>query len=209
MPKPHEKYTREILEAAVVQNHSFSGVLRTLGLKPAGGTHAHLSRRIKELGLDTSHFLGRASNRGPDHRGPKRLPWREVLLLRTSGRRQKSYIIRRALLESGRDYRCEGSGCPLRDHWLRKPLVLHVNHKNGNWLDDRAENLEFLCPNCHSQTANYCRGMRPDQRTSLAVWCREYRLRRKGPVAELADASGLGPAVRKDVRVRVPPGPVA
>ncbi len=202
------KYTKEALEEAVRQNHSFSGVLRTLERRLSGGTHSHLVRRVKAFGIDTSHFLGRASNRGPNHRGPKKLLWGEVLVLRTNGRRQKAHVLRRALLELGREYRCEGKGCSLTDRWLEKPLVLHVNHKNGNWLDDRAENLEFLCPNCHSQTANYCRGMRPDQRTSIAPWCREYQKRRKGPVTELADVCGLEPQVLMDVRVRVPPGPV-
>lgn len=211
MTKPGEKYTKEILEAVVRQNHSMAGVLRALGLKLAGGSHTHISRRIKVLGIDTSHFLGQGSNRGPDHRGPKPLTCDQVFVLRKSGYRQKARILRKALLESGRPYGCEGKGCILLDEWLGRPLVLHVNHKNGDWLDDRAENLEFLCPNCHSQTPTYCRGMQPDHRTSEAAWYREYRKRRKccrGPVAELVYADGLGPSALTGVRVRVPPGPV-
>lgn len=29
------------------------------------------------------------------------------------------------------------------------------HHKNGDWRDNRAYNLRFLCPNCHSQTPNF------------------------------------------------------
>lgn len=45
MANPHEKYTKEILESAVRQNHSVAGVLRTLGLRPSGGMHSHLALR--------------------------------------------------------------------------------------------------------------------------------------------------------------------
>ena len=31
--------------------------MRLLGVVPAGGTHAHLSRTVKEFGIDTSHFM--------------------------------------------------------------------------------------------------------------------------------------------------------
>ena len=33
---------------------------------------------------------------------------------------------------------------------------LQVNHIDGNWYNNDEENLELLCPNCHSLTDNYC-----------------------------------------------------
>jgi hypothetical protein len=150
------KYTKEILATAVKVSISVAGVLRHLGLAQTGGMHAHLSRRIRLYGIDTSHFLGRRANSGPQHKSRKRLPWQEVLVLRTHGRRQHAHVLRRALLEWGRDYQCEGPRCQVQGSWCGRPIMLHVNHKNGNWLDDRPENVQFLCPNCHSQTPNYC-----------------------------------------------------
>jgi 5-methylcytosine-specific restriction endonuclease McrA len=32
-------------------------------------------------------------------------------------------------------------------------MALH--HINGDGRDNRLENLQFLCPNCHSQTENF------------------------------------------------------
>lgn len=39
--------------------------------------------------------------------------------------------------------------------WEGKKLIPHLHHKNGDHDDDTRENLECLCPNCHSQTKSY------------------------------------------------------
>jgi hypothetical protein len=75
---PHSGYTREELARAVAASTSFAGVLRVLGRPQAGGTQAHVARRIRREGLDTSHFTGRGHNRGKPQR---RLNTQEVLVV--------------------------------------------------------------------------------------------------------------------------------
>ena len=41
--------------------------------------------------------------------------------------------------------------CGIKE-WNGKPLTLELEHKDGNNQNNIRENLEAICPNCHSQT---------------------------------------------------------
>lgn len=142
--------TKDVLEPLVKDSVSFREVLIKLGRKPAGGSQSHLKRVIEKFGIDTSHFLGQKA--GKIKTLPKRKP-EEILILRESGERARSSQLRRALIASGVEYKC--SKCGQLPEWLGNPLTLDVDHINENWLDDRKENLRFLCPNCHSQFSRH------------------------------------------------------
>jgi DNA-binding transcriptional ArsR family regulator len=67
-------------------------------------------------------------------------------------RRGRRYLKQRLIDEGLRSGACEQCGI---ESWNGGSLETHLHHVNGDPLDNRLENLQLLCPNCHSQTPNY------------------------------------------------------
>ncbi|MEU6541767.1 HNH endonuclease signature motif containing protein [Streptomyces sp. NPDC046859] len=148
------KWTRDILQEAVTASTNMSEVLRHLGLDVVGGHHTHISRRIRSYGIDTSHFAPAVrTERQRDNR--RRRTAEEILTVLASGRtgRVPSARLKRAMREKGVPERC--ALCGVEGVWLGEPLPLEVDHIDGEWRNNRFENLRLLCPNCHSTTDRY------------------------------------------------------
>lgn len=86
----------------------------------------------------------------------------ETLLLHDENRtyRADAFALRKRLLELGRQHKCET--CGNDGHWNNLPMILEIDHIDGNWKNNNPDNLRFLCPNCHSQTPNFYNTKHPD-----------------------------------------------
>lgn len=130
----------------VANNNTYSDCLRALGLGTKGGSSTDiLKRRIAELNCSTEHF----GRKGPGYQVKHALV---DILVENSTYANIASLKRRLVREGVLEYKCAICGI---NQWLGQEISLQLDHINGVNNDHRAENLRFLCPNCHSQTNTY------------------------------------------------------
>lgn len=142
--------TRENLERAVSLAQSLRQACEILGMDlHSGNSYRAVRNRIKSWGINTSHFNPWGIIPGRNKR--KKRPTEELLKKGSlvESARLKARLFKEGILKQ------ECSWCKIGPDWNGAPLVLQLDHINGEKYDNRLENLRILCPNCHSQTETF------------------------------------------------------
>lgn len=140
-------WSKEKVKLAVENNQCYADVLRDLNIPIRGRNTDTLKRKIKEYNLNISHFTFISKNKGVSKK-------KSIQQYLTKNSTIKTYKLKLKLLESGlKENKCEICGCT---EWLGKSIVCQLHHIDGDETNNLLSNLQMLCPNCHSQTDNYC-----------------------------------------------------
>ena len=144
------KRSEEELKRAVSESKSIADLCRYFGLKPNGGNYKTLHKEIKEYCIDTSHFTGQGWNVGMAFKPKEAKPIEEILV--EDSNNQSFKLKNRLFNENLKERRCECCG---NTEWMGKPIALELHHIDGDNTNNKIENLQILCPNCHAQTNTY------------------------------------------------------
>jgi hypothetical protein len=135
--RKYREYTDDDIVKFSKEVYSISELLKKLNLKTSGGNFANIKKNLQKLNVDTSHWTGRAWNKGQQLKD-----WSKYTRI--------NYLKKHLLKVKG--HKCEECELTL---WRNFPIVLEVHHLDGDRTNNNLDNLKLLCCNCHALTNNW------------------------------------------------------
>ena len=130
---------------AIQHSDSWRELAKALDKSISGASVKLLQKRAADLNVDTSHFLSRKKGGGRKHTTEK--------LLTVDSNASSSALKNRLLAEGFLENVC--SECGQLPEWNNKPLVLQLDHINGQSSDNRIENLAPACAVCNQRRGKH------------------------------------------------------
>ena len=149
--KTKAKLDYEKIVCSIIPNAtSMCDLCKLLGKRPTNNNYLFLTKIIEKYNIDISHF----SSLSLPKQKPKIILDDSQYFIHDPNQLKGGKNIKNRLLKHNiKEHKCEICG---RTHWNGDIIPLELHHVNGDRFDNRLENLQLLCPNCHSQTDNFC-----------------------------------------------------
>jgi Zn finger protein HypA/HybF involved in hydrogenase expression len=144
------EYKKDIekLKKIVSESNSLASVLRQYNMCTNGANPKRLRQFLIEQQIDFSHF-----NNPKDFLKSFQSKYSLEQILSNEVLYEDTRKLKRRLIKAGlKENKCEKCGIA---QWQGMPLVIQLHHIDGNHHNNSLENLQMLCPNCHSQTHNF------------------------------------------------------
>ena len=160
MSQPKWKnFTKEELQQFVNDSISYASFAEKMGYSPIGGSGSKTAKTVIEYyGFDISHFKHQGHNK--DNFDYSRFRYGNNIKIANA----------LGALEALKGHMCERCGLT---EWLNQPISLEIHHKDGDHLNNELDNLQLLCPNCHSLTENW-RGKNIDKKEKAIISEEEF-----------------------------------
>lgn len=129
----------------IKNSFSLAEVCRKANIGITGGNYTTLKNIINKYDLDVTHFK-RVNSTKP------KIKYELNEILKENFLYNSTRLKDRLFKEGYKDKKCENCGLT---EWLGNEIPLDLHHINGNHTDNRIENLQILCGNCHKLTHNY------------------------------------------------------
>ena len=131
------------LKLTIKNSISKRETLIKLDINPGGGNFKTLDKYIIAYEIDISHFKGKSHNSGGIANNRK-----DALELCKDGTRTSSFRLKEILIRDGYKFpKCEKCGI---ENWNGEELPFELDHIDSNKYNNNLDNLQILCPNCHS-----------------------------------------------------------
>lgn len=148
----YEKMICKIIE----DSDNINQVCKKIGKKATNTNYAFINKIISKYKIDISHFSTDYSS--------KSVKYTDDEIYCENSPYMNSNSLKKRLIKTGKkEEKCECCGLT---QWNGVSIPLELHHKNGKHNDNRLDNLQLICPNCHATTDNYC-GRNKDKKTKI------------------------------------------
>ena len=106
-----------------------------------------LNKYLIQMGIE---YKGNQSGKGMTKNYKNK--WTLEEYLQNSSDIQTNKVKKKILEEGIKEHKCECCGLTT---WLNQPIPLELHHIDGDRTNNKIENYQLLCPNCHAFTDSY------------------------------------------------------